>query len=43
LTYEQVRAGVRFGDLPPDDSAEETEVTQKIAPAVDAMMRRGRP
>lgn len=43
LTYEQVAAGVRFGDLAPDDSAEEVEVTQKIAPAIDALMRRRRP
>jgi flavin reductase (DIM6/NTAB) family NADH-FMN oxidoreductase RutF len=40
LTYEQVAAGVRFADLDPDDSAEEVEVTQKIAPAIDELMRR---
>jgi flavin reductase (DIM6/NTAB) family NADH-FMN oxidoreductase RutF len=38
LTYEQVIAGIRLKDLKPDDSPEEVEVTQKIAPEIDALM-----
>jgi flavin reductase (DIM6/NTAB) family NADH-FMN oxidoreductase RutF len=38
LTYEQVIAGVRLKDLRPDDSPEETEVTQNVAPQIDALM-----
>jgi hypothetical protein len=38
LTYEQVTAGVRLKDLQPDDSPEEVEVTQKIAPQIDQLM-----
>jgi hypothetical protein len=42
LTYEQVIAGTRLKDLKPDDSPEEVEVTQKIAPEIDALMARRR-
>jgi flavin reductase (DIM6/NTAB) family NADH-FMN oxidoreductase RutF len=45
LTYEQVVSGTRLKDLRPDDSPEEVEVTQKIAPEIDKLMARakGRP
>jgi flavin reductase (DIM6/NTAB) family NADH-FMN oxidoreductase RutF len=42
LTYEQVIAGTRLKDLKPDDSPEEVEVTQKIAPEIDALMAKRR-
>lgn len=42
LSYEQVIAGVRLKDLQPDDSPEETEVTQNVAPQIDALMARRR-
>jgi flavin reductase (DIM6/NTAB) family NADH-FMN oxidoreductase RutF len=42
LTYEQVIAGTRLADLRPDDSPEEVEVTQKIAPEIDKLMARAK-
>jgi flavin reductase (DIM6/NTAB) family NADH-FMN oxidoreductase RutF len=42
LTYEQVVSGMRLKDLRPDDSPEEVEVTQKIAPEIDKLMARAK-
>jgi flavin reductase (DIM6/NTAB) family NADH-FMN oxidoreductase RutF len=42
LTYEQVVSGTRLKDLRPDDSPEEVEVTQKIAPEIDKLMARAK-